>query len=456
MHEDDVSYIPAGALLSTAGLGYIDLGNFLKYNQARNEKSIIGIIRVAGWQQWQKKADRINQLTERWSFSRRDLLETHYLEYWIPLLYKNLMLRKHLKAELLMDARTIAAIVFAKTFIDIYNTLNVAGKTKLKGALLHGLQKNGDLKSLEWELIVASNLATKGYDVAPIDLYSLGRFDFRTRKAGSPAVNCECKSIKKVKGQLQRHRFLDQLYRALEQEHLQEIKQTGHIWQIELSYPSSFHLKNHRDARTVADAITTAINSGVTQYSGDLNVKPTPLERYDGQITEVFEVAEEVDKKTNPDHLAVFGGCSSPFVLAARTSDISSEARSEKIRRVWNRFLRKAINQLPQDSLSILSLQIERGLRATTEKDRERATNERVSIGSLVLTELDKICGNKPTFLGISVSFAGPPFSEGTTAFLRNPHSQFDHPLTEAEPSLPVFPTTSQWFDDWDSCFFSQ
>jgi hypothetical protein len=454
MDIDDSDFIAPDALLTLAPHPAVDLGLQLEANAARIENNLRRIIRLVGWRHWERKYRFIEFELDRFSFSRRNLSERHYLEVAIPQMYKRLMLTGRI--DILRDPRFVGVATFVKSFGAIYDNLDPEGRRKLLGAVRSGLDSRRSLRALEWEFFVSGALASRGYELAPIDLRGAGRFDWLARH-GDLYVEVECKHIVKVKGSWKPEGYFRPLYVALEDEYLHTFSPSDQMWQVSLEYLDELRM-DRATVLSIAEALRTTLRTGLPLETTGVRLEPTPIGEFNGDLNQLFANAEKVAEDLQSDELIIFGGCATPFILSIKDVSTTIEEKRSRLAKIWRRFLRAASGQLAHAHPGILMIQIERGLRMAGSRQRkEKAAMERASVAALVDEQLDAIGKDRPTLAGVSLSFGGPPFSGGGTLAVKNRHAKaVTELLDQLSESRDVPSFIVNWFDEWDSKWFAE
>jgi hypothetical protein len=196
---------------------YLTLNEFDLFGQnypLHAERSVRGVIQLAGWKLWNSRREELLRHLGRFPFRHKRLLERHHIVLILPEIYKHLMLTGNLFAKHLLAPDQIAsgmamdAIGFSIGIMRLHQALSIQGRSRLKGAVTDALKRDFGFGSLRAEstVLYAMNLAR--CRVSAEDLEGRSNFDYLCELKGLE-FEVECKFITEDIGSVPKQRDID-------------------------------------------------------------------------------------------------------------------------------------------------------------------------------------------------------------------------------------------------------
>lgn len=413
------------------------------------ERALRRLIYTATWVKWHRRAKDVEALTERYHFSRREILERHFVVTQADAIYRHLMLTGRFPH---LDVLGSVALTFARTFASLYDQLPTEGKRKLRGAVWSALDSDRGLGPLIWEFTMMTAICGNGARVSPIDLTDRGRFDFLCQTSDEE-LEVECKQVTWMKGLGDDGRAFDLLCRALEDRYLDRIPRSNDVLLLTIDTDQPLP-KAPSQVAQIAEAVVEAASSGLTISRNSWRIRSSPILEWDGSrerdhLRRTYELASDLARDKQFTEMTFFGSGQSPLVLGT----LRPKPDRDVPLRIWERFLRRACRQFSGSLPAALFVEIERSPRLYSHgKHQERALELRAGYLALILEALESVGRTRDHLLAVHVCFGGPPFSGGDCHNLANPNSRVPvSPLLERLGETNRAPDSqTAWRDQWD------
>ncbi len=148
---------------------------------------------LAETERWKKRAVQFARDVTESPFLAKIVTHYHWLELALSTQLTIYETVGHLVREE-VDLRSLAALQFAGTVVEVHRRLSPVGQIALKGRIRDGLNADTGFAALHLEMQMAAFLLADGFSVEFPDLDGTGRYDIRFTK-GETEGEVECKSL---------------------------------------------------------------------------------------------------------------------------------------------------------------------------------------------------------------------------------------------------------------------
>ena len=260
------------------------------------------------------------------SFEYLRPIGVHRAARWYKLLEK---LKEHGYSFDLRFSTEIEEFMNLMLFAYSFDVLVTRGVLSLDDAVVKGrLHDKDEFESLLYEVLVASNYASNGFDVSLPDLLGKGRVDVYARK-GDVKVYCECKKLRR------REQYVDLAIRIMSKLHQ---KKLSLLVDVEL-------LKRPKSIEELTELVEKAAEEERSLKSGEAIIKVQSLpELVEGLCELAIPRPETIEYLVSAAYVGVFDG-----ILKIREPKVLVFREANKPRNVEEQLknrLREAADQL--------------------------------------------------------------------------------------------------------------
>jgi hypothetical protein len=174
-------------------------------------------LELAGQERWRKRAVQLAERNLKSPPHAKIVADYHWLEMDLS---HQIIIRESLGCLVPeeVDLKSLAALYFAGTVVEVHGRLTSKGRTALEGRIRDALKAETGFASLYLEMEMAQRLLGGGYNVEFPDLDGTDRYDLQFGD-GSSSGEVECKSLSADAGRkIHRkdfYRFIDEVSAAL-------------------------------------------------------------------------------------------------------------------------------------------------------------------------------------------------------------------------------------------------